>query len=131
MVAEAVRFTAVAAPPYNCGAISDVKRPARAARSIAYLGIVVRVLQPSTLPHVDLAGGEQARTILPWRPLMANGLDLDPSLELFVGRPMALVTGMRSAGANVPLRCSTAFCMVLVSAQRQREHELRVRRYRQ
>nr|WP_128944501.1 hypothetical protein [Bradyrhizobium zhanjiangense] len=88
MVGEAVRFTAGAAPPYNCGAISiNVKRPAHAARSIAYLGTVVRVLQPSTLPHVDLAGGEQARTILPWRPLMANGLDLDPSLELLV-RPL-------------------------------------------
>lgn len=47
---EAVRFTAGAAPPYNCNAISiNVKLPARAARSIAYLGIVVRVLQRNDL----------------------------------------------------------------------------------
>jgi len=39
-----------AAPPYNCGAISiNVKPPARAARSIAYPSIVVRVLQRNDL----------------------------------------------------------------------------------
>jgi len=45
---------------------------------------------------------------LPWRPLMTNGLILIRRLNFLFGRSMVLVTGMRSGGVNVPLRCSTS-----------------------
>ncbi|BAL13194.1 hypothetical protein BJ6T_79480 [Bradyrhizobium japonicum USDA 6] len=105
-----------------------VRAPQLGASQVTYRRICGEGSPAVDLAHVDLAGGEQARTALPRRPLMANGLDLDPSLELLT-RPLNCV-GSRNkmSRRQLPLRCSTARCMVLPSAQRQREREWQVRR---